>query len=278
MVYAPRDLRPISCWDFVLTAAARLATKPVKIYPAPASTSKACKDPVAKITESQLAVLDPKGERKALFDYRRNTRSVKPGDIVRVTFKNGDPFNGVVLSIKLRGIDTSFLVRNELTRVGVEMSIKVFSPNVQSVEIVQRAERKPRRARLYYMRFVNSIFPPRVTISSILLTRYFSTGPASTTAAAWRTLWPLTFARSGLSWVASASSDYATAQCTSFSIFQHVLLSVNIECVSISRHGFSNRCILLRGCEDLVNSGIVISTQDGKISSFRANINVFLGV
>ncbi|KAJ5524207.1 Ribosomal protein L19 [Penicillium sp. IBT 35674x] len=128
------------------------ASKPVKVYPAPPSTSKACKDPVAKITESQLAVLDPKGERKALFDYRRNTRSVKPGDIVRVTFKNGDPFNGVVLSIKLRGIDTSFLVRNELTRVGVEMSIKVFSPNVQSVEIVQRAERKPRRARLYYMR------------------------------------------------------------------------------------------------------------------------------
>ncbi|KAJ5649361.1 Ribosomal protein L19 [Penicillium longicatenatum] len=132
--------------------AARSASKPVKVYPAPPSTSKTCKDPVAKITESQLAVLDPKGERKALFDYRRNTRSVKPGDIVRVTFKNGDPFNGVVLSIKLRGIDTSFLLRNELTRVGVEMSVKVFSPNVQSVEIVQRAERKPRRARLYYMR------------------------------------------------------------------------------------------------------------------------------
>ncbi|KAJ5947904.1 Ribosomal protein L19 [Penicillium verhagenii] len=128
------------------------ASKPVKVYPAPPSTRKACKDPIGKITESQLEVLDPKGERKALFDYRRNTRSVKPGDIVRVTFKNGDPFNGVVLSIKLRGIDTSFLLRNELTRVGVEMSIKVFSPNVQSVEIVQRAERKPRRARLYYMR------------------------------------------------------------------------------------------------------------------------------
>ncbi|KAJ5637155.1 Ribosomal protein L19 [Penicillium lividum] len=128
------------------------ASKPVKVYPAPPSARKACKDPIAKITETQLAVLDPKGERKALFDYRRNTRSVKVGDIVRVTFKNGDPFNGVVLSIKLRGIDTSFLVRNELTRVGVELSIKAFSPNVQSVEIVQRAERKPRRARLYYMR------------------------------------------------------------------------------------------------------------------------------
>ncbi|KAJ5223421.1 hypothetical protein N7468_007963 [Penicillium chermesinum] len=126
--------------------------KPVKIYPAPPSARKACKDPIAKVTESQLQVLDPKGERKALFDYRRNPRSVKPGDIIRVTFKNGDPFNGVVLSIRLRGIDTSVLLRNELTRVAVEMSVKVFSPNVQGVEIVERAKRKPRRARLYYMR------------------------------------------------------------------------------------------------------------------------------
>jgi ribosomal protein L19 len=77
---------------------------------------------------------------------------VKVGDILRVTFKNGDPFSGVCLSIRLRGIDTSFLLRNELTRVGVEMAVKVFSPNVESVEIVQRTEKRKRRARLYYMR------------------------------------------------------------------------------------------------------------------------------
>jgi ribosomal protein L19 len=71
-----------------------------------------------------------------------------------VTFKNGDPFNGVCLSIKLDGIDTSFLLRNELTKVGVEMSIKAFSPNVESVEIVKRTEKRKRRARLYYMRCV----------------------------------------------------------------------------------------------------------------------------
>ncbi|CAI7577099.1 unnamed protein product [Penicillium bialowiezense] len=126
--------------------------QPLKIYPAPPSARKACKDPIAAVTEAQLAVLDPKGDRKAMFDYRRNPRSVRSGDIVRVTFKNGDPFNGVVLSIKLRGIETSFLLRNELTRVAVEMSVKVFSPNVNSVEIVQRSEKKRRRARLYFMR------------------------------------------------------------------------------------------------------------------------------
>jgi len=100
-------------------------------------------------------VLDPTGERKALFDYRRNPRSVKVGDILRVTFRSGDPFSGVCLNIRSRGIDTSFLLRNNLTRVGVEMWIKVFSPNVESVEIVQRTEKRKRRARLYYMRYVS---------------------------------------------------------------------------------------------------------------------------
>lgn len=128
------------------------APKKLKVYPPPPSTRTVCKDPIAAVTESQLQVLDPTGERKALFDYRRNPRSVKQGDIVRVTFKNGDPFAGVCLNIRLRGIDTAFLLRNELTRVGVEMWVKVFSPNVESVEIVQRTEKRKRRARLYYMR------------------------------------------------------------------------------------------------------------------------------
>ncbi|KAL4978005.1 translation protein SH3-like domain-containing protein [Aspergillus desertorum] len=126
--------------------------KKIKVHPPPPSARDVCKDPIATVRDAQLAVLDPTGERKALFDYRRNPRSVKVGDIVRVTFKNGDPFSGVCLSIKLQGVDTSCLLRNELTRVGVEMSIKVFSPNVESVEIVQRAEKRKRRARLYYMR------------------------------------------------------------------------------------------------------------------------------
>lgn len=160
------------------------APKPIKVFTPPPSARKACKDPVAKVTESQLETLDPKGERKALFDYRRNPRSVKPGDIVRVTFKNGDPFNGVVLSIKLRGIDTSFLLRNELTRVAVEMSVKVFNPNIQSVEIVQRAQRKIRRARLYYMRFVDHpINLGTVSRLTTLLTYFIFVALASMTVA-----------------------------------------------------------------------------------------------
>ncbi|PYH48854.1 mitochondrial 54S ribosomal protein bL19m [Aspergillus saccharolyticus JOP 1030-1] len=128
----------------------------------------ACKDPVGEVVQRQLKKLDPFGKRRELFDYRRHARSVKPGDIIRVTFKNGDPFSGVVLSIKLRGVDTSVLLRNQLTRVGVEMSVKVYSPNVESVEIVQRTEKRKRRARLYYLR------QPRHDIGSVenIVTKY----------------------------------------------------------------------------------------------------------
>ncbi|OAX84427.1 ribosomal protein L19 [Emergomyces africanus] len=123
----------------------------IKVPPPPPSKCRTTKDPVAAFTEDQLAIYDPTGERKALFD-KRNPQSVRVGDVLRVTFKSGDPFAGVCLNIRSRGLDTSFLLRNKLTRIGCEMWIKVFSPTVQAVEIVQRTEKRKRRARLTYMR------------------------------------------------------------------------------------------------------------------------------
>ena len=76
------------------------------------------------------------------------------GDILLVTFKTGDPFAGVCLSIKRRGVDTGILLRNQLLMVGVEMSVKIYSPNVTAIEVVKRAEKRARRAKLTYMRYV----------------------------------------------------------------------------------------------------------------------------
>jgi hypothetical protein len=65
------------------------------------------------------------------------------------------------------------------------MWIKVFSPNIESVEIVQRTEKRKRRARLYYMRFV----PPILVFHLYRLAYlYFNTGNLSTTWAVWRIL------------------------------------------------------------------------------------------
>ncbi|KAL1632567.1 hypothetical protein SLS56_003466 [Neofusicoccum ribis] len=123
----------------------------IKTYPPPPTATARCKDPIAAITASQLAVLDSSGARAQLFS-RANPDAAKVGDILLVRQRNGDPFAGVCLNIRRRGVDTAILLRNQLTRVGVEMWYKVYSPNVEGIEVVQRREKRARRARLYYMR------------------------------------------------------------------------------------------------------------------------------
>lgn len=113
---------------------------------------KICSDPVSTFEASQIAVLDPTGARKRLF-ARDNPDAAKVGDILLVRTRSGDPFAGVCLNIRRQGVDTAILLRGQLTRVGVEMWYKIYSPNVEGIEVVQRREKRARRARLYYMRY-----------------------------------------------------------------------------------------------------------------------------
>lgn len=127
--------------------------RPIRNIPPPRSTLKVCKDPIAVVTQDQLRVLDPTGERFRLFALS-NPERVKPGDILLVRLKNGDDFAGVCLNIRQRHspIDWAILLRNHLTRVAVEMWFKIYSPNVEGIELVQRKVKRARRAKLYYMR------------------------------------------------------------------------------------------------------------------------------
>ena len=120
--------------------------------PPPATWSK-CKDPVKAIHDAQIAVADPNGARTRLFS-RDNPEAAKVGDILLVRQKSGEPYAGVCLNIRRRGIDTSIHLRNQMTRVGVEMMYKIYSPNVTGIEVVQRKEKRARRNKLYYMRYV----------------------------------------------------------------------------------------------------------------------------
>jgi len=125
-----------------------------KIYPSPPSAAAICKSPILTLfTQHQLPALDPTGARTKLF-ARTNPEAAKVGDILLVRQKSGDPFAGVCLNIRRQGVDTAVLLRNELTRVGVEMWYKIYSPNVEGIEVVQRRVKRARRARLYYMRYV----------------------------------------------------------------------------------------------------------------------------
>ncbi|KAI0993969.1 hypothetical protein K3495_g14215 [Podosphaera aphanis] len=125
--------------------------KKIKCYPPPPSPALKFKEPINDLTASQIATLDPSGARTHLFS-RANKEAVKVGDVLLVRLKNGDPFAGVCINIRRRGVETGILLRGQLTRVGVEMWYKIYSPNVEGIEIVQRRQKRARRARLTYMR------------------------------------------------------------------------------------------------------------------------------
>ncbi|KAF3935200.1 hypothetical protein ABW19_dt0200193 [Dactylella cylindrospora] len=129
----------------------RPAPKKIKIHPAPGPSPP--KNVLSLFTASKLRLLDPTGHRQHLFS-RHNKDAILPGDILQIRFKdpNTEPFAGVLINIRRRGLDTAFLLRNHLTRVGVEMWYKLYSPKIAGIDLVQRKERRARRAKLYYLR------------------------------------------------------------------------------------------------------------------------------
>ena len=81
----------------------------------------------------------------------------KTGDQVKVGVKvvEGNrsriqQFEGVCITKKNRGINSSFSVRKISYGEGVERIFPLYSPNVLSVKVVRR--NKVRRAKLYYLR------------------------------------------------------------------------------------------------------------------------------
>jgi ribosomal protein L19 len=135
----------------MMSPLAKKVHKEIPVYAPPPATWSKCKDPVKAIHDAQIALLDPTGARTRLFS-KENPEAARVGDILLVRQKNGEPYAGVCLNIRKRGIDTAILLRNQMTRVGVEMWYKIYSPNVTGIEVVQRKEKRARRNKLYYMR------------------------------------------------------------------------------------------------------------------------------
>ena len=80
-----------------------------------------------------------------------------PGDdiVVQVRVKEGQrerlqAFEGVVISVKNRGINSSFTVRKISNGIGVERTFQTYSPLLDSIEVKRRGA--VRRAKLYYLR------------------------------------------------------------------------------------------------------------------------------
>jgi large subunit ribosomal protein L19 len=91
---------------------------------------------------------------------RRHPNRLYVGSVLTVHLAHAPSiFSGVLISIRRRGIDTSFLLRNVVQGVGVEMQFFVSSPHVKEIKVVRRAGgtgpqsgRRVRRAKLFYLR------------------------------------------------------------------------------------------------------------------------------
>ncbi len=59
-------------------------------------------------------------------------------------------FEGVVIAMRNRGLNSSFTVRKISHGVGVERSFQTHSPLIRSIKVVRRGD--VRQAKLYYLR------------------------------------------------------------------------------------------------------------------------------
>ncbi|ORY69552.1 translation protein SH3-like domain-containing protein [Pseudomassariella vexata] len=121
------------------------------VYSPPPSARKAHPAALVEYHAQQIRRLDRTGARTALFS-KSNPDAAKPGDVLQVTTNRGEPFAGACLQIRRAGVDTAILLRNTLTKVGVEMWYKIYSPSVLGIEIIWRRPKRARRARLMHMR------------------------------------------------------------------------------------------------------------------------------
>ncbi len=102
---------------------------------------------IERINQAQIAKLT---EGKTIPDFT-------PGDTVKVNVKVVEgtreriqAYEGVCIARKNRGLNSSFTVRKISYNEGVERVFPLYSPMIDSVELVRRGD--VRRAKLYYLR------------------------------------------------------------------------------------------------------------------------------
>lgn len=102
---------------------------------------------VQKVEEKQLATLSE----------GKNVPEFSPGDTLKVNVKIREgsrervqAYEGVCISKKGTGMQASFTVRKISFGEGVERTFPLYSPRIDSIELIRRGS--VRRAKLYYLR------------------------------------------------------------------------------------------------------------------------------
>ncbi|WP_290653235.1 50S ribosomal protein L19 [Aquisalimonas sp.] len=87
----------------------------------------------------------------------RNVPKFGPGDTVQVQVRVREgnrtrlqPFEGVVIAKRNRGLDSAFTLRKVSHGTGVERVFQTYSPLIESIKVKRKGD--VRRAKLYYLR------------------------------------------------------------------------------------------------------------------------------
>lgn len=96
-------------------------------------------------------------ENEEISRLNKEIPSFAPGDtvVVNVNVVEGDrkrvqAYEGVVISKRNRGLNSSFIVRKISSGEGVERTFQTYSPLIASITVKRRGD--VRRAKLYYLR------------------------------------------------------------------------------------------------------------------------------
>ena len=122
------------------------------------------KDPSDEVTEVEAAPIsvDEKSPAEIIKAFESNQLrddipSFRPGDtvVVSVKVKEGErtrlqAFEGVVMNIKSRGLNSAFIVRKISSGIGVERTFQLHSPMIDSIKVKRKGD--VRQAKLYYLR------------------------------------------------------------------------------------------------------------------------------
>ena len=122
------------------------------------------KDPSDELPELEAAPIsvDEKSPAEIIKAFESNqlrddVPSFRPGDtvVVSVKVKEGErtrlqAFEGVVMNIKSRGLNSAFIVRKISSGIGVERTFQLHSPMIDSIKVKRKGD--VRQAKLYYLR------------------------------------------------------------------------------------------------------------------------------
>ena len=96
-------------------------------------------------------------EKEEMERLGKDIPEFAPGDTVVVnvlvvegTRKRAQAYEGVVMSRRNRGLNSSFIVRKISSGEGVERTFQLYSPLIESIKVKRRGD--VRRAKLFYLR------------------------------------------------------------------------------------------------------------------------------